>query len=295
MTIVITLIIGIIIGIYIYNLTTKDQEKYIKSDEFKKRMKSIESESKDNIRFDGYYICRFVAENLNSKPKMTQILIFNKKGYVFQEDWEGFNELNEGIMSECIIENENNTTLNPELTKYEFKDGILNLKYHKNHFESDSESEPMQGWGDYLEFKGKIIKNGLELSSIYHHSKIDGSYEEYPISKNLKFDFIKTERLERTVINCKSIENKDEKLRIWPTTYLIDKSTNTKHKLLNANGISIYPEWSILKKGETFSLIFEKLPPECSTFSLVEEIPESDGFLVENIKRNNSEFYEIEI
>ena len=65
-------------------------------------------------------------------------------------------------------------------------------------------------------------------------------------------------------------------------------------ELKNTKGISIYPERSTMYNG-TFTLYFDKLPAECKTFSLVEEDPEYDGILVENIKRTNSVFYEIEI
>ena len=44
-----------------------------------------------------------------------------------------------------------------------------------------------------------------------------------------------------------------------------------------------------------FTLIFTGLPKDCNYFDLFEKIPEPGGFLVKNIKRNNSDVYFIEI
>ncbi|MEP5255477.1 MAG: hypothetical protein ABJQ39_10500 [Winogradskyella arenosi] len=394
MTIIITLIIGAFIGFYIYNVTTKNQEEYLNSEEFKKRNSNIKKPTKSNEQERNESMLR-MASNMNIpvekvKEDYMQDLKKNKLKADFKEEMLfqiGAKKIEESIsfnispqntataiMEEWLIEyfddlkNETTEVENfiknnfemfrklknkQKIEMHDFFDLSRFLELEKTQkllmgfdFENNIHMDMVLLFGALNEMENKaefffkqaipimkvdpkillkIIDFGLKLEdydytphfyelrsgckkelnlygealedidiAIQLISEIDWKKEDYYDDYKAKKSELK-QLLESTIINCKSIENKDEKLRIWPTTYLIDKSTNTKYKLLNANGISIYPEWSILKKGETFSLIFEKLPPECSTFSLVEEIPESDGFLVENIKRNNSEFYEIEI
>jgi hypothetical protein len=87
------------------------------------------------------------------------------------------------------------------------------------------------------------------------------------------------------------------RLRIWPTTYLIPKGGTTKSKLLQAEHISFYPEWTLIERFtlHRFSLIFEGLPKDCTTFDLVEEIPEPGGFVLHDITRLPSDIYTISL
>ena len=89
----------------------------------------------------------------------------------------------------------------------------------------------------------------------------------------------------------------DPSLRIWPTTYLIPKGGTSKSKLLQAEHISFYPEWTPIKRLQVhrFTLIFEGLPQDCTTFDLVEEIPEPGGFEVPGITRLPSDIYSIRL
>ena len=89
----------------------------------------------------------------------------------------------------------------------------------------------------------------------------------------------------------------DPRLRIWPTTYLIPKGGTSKSKLLQAEHITFYPEWTPIERFivHRFTLIFEGLPKDCNTFDLVEEIPEPGGFEVRNITRLPSDIYTISL
>lgn len=88
-----------------------------------------------------------------------------------------------------------------------------------------------------------------------------------------------------------------ELIRVWNTTYLIDRSLGSRSKLLYAEKICIAPMWTILYQGDTlrFMLVFEALPKECKVFDLAEIIPEPGGFLVENIRRNSQDVYTIDL
>ena len=92
-------------------------------------------------------------------------------------------------------------------------------------------------------------------------------------------------------------EWKDALVRIWKTTFLIDRGGGTKSALIHAENISIAPLWTLISdnKTHTFLLIFEALPKSCKQFDLVEEISLPGGFHVTNISRNQQDVYHIEV
>ena len=84
------------------------------------------------------------------------------------------------------------------------------------------------------------------------------------------------------------------RIRIWPSTYLVDRHSQHKSQLIWHEGISMYPTWTWLNPGKNyFTLIFGGLPKSCVIFDLVEEIPEPGGFLIEGILRNHSDVYNV--
>lgn len=90
---------------------------------------------------------------------------------------------------------------------------------------------------------------------------------------------------------------KDMLIRIWKTTYLVDRGSGSRSKLVHAENISYAPEWTLVpdKKEFRFLLIFDALPRACASFDLVEDIPQAGGFHVEGILRNKSDVYHINI
>lgn len=100
------------------------------------------------------------------------------------------------------------------------------------------------------------------------------------------------------IVTCSIIGRKDDdRIRIWDNTYLLDKQSNFRSYLKHVKGITIYPEWTTLRKEETmnFVLFFEKLPSNCIIFDLLEDIPESGGFYVKDIVRNQTDRYSIDV
>jgi hypothetical protein len=107
-----------------------------------------------------------------------------------------------------------------------------------------------------------------------------------------------SEKRDKVILNCKITGDEDnESVRIWDSTFLVNDKLNHKSKLINAFNISRYPEWTKIEIGEilNFKLEFTPLPEECSEFDLIEDIPESGGWVLRGIKRNRSDIYEIEI
>jgi hypothetical protein len=91
-------------------------------------------------------------------------------------------------------------------------------------------------------------------------------------------------------------EWQDALVRIWKTTFLIDKD-GARSGLVHAENISIAPMWTLIPDRAThsFLLIFAALPKGCKQFDLVEEIPQPGGFHVINIQRNQQDVYHIDL
>ena len=84
-----------------------------------------------------------------------------------------------------------------------------------------------------------------------------------------------------------------DKIRIWKSTFLHAKGSSHRSSLVHVENISVHPTWTHVSAGETinFTLIFSGLPKDCEYFDLIEDIPEPGGFIIKEIKRNNSDVY----
>ena len=112
---------------------------------------------------------------------------------------------------------------------------------------------------------------------------------------------IKEERREERQVtvhctfNCP--QGEPQLIRVWSSTFLVDKASSHRSSLLHADNITLYPNWTPVFGGSTyvFTLLFSALPSSCKSFDLFEEIPQSGGFFVPNIKRNELDVYRIVI
>lgn len=86
-------------------------------------------------------------------------------------------------------------------------------------------------------------------------------------------------------------------IRIWKTTFLVDKSSSHRSKLVHAENISYAPQWTVIPENKLFQflLIFEALPKGCELFDLLEDIPQPGGFFVDSIMRNKKDVYHVYI
>jgi hypothetical protein len=86
-------------------------------------------------------------------------------------------------------------------------------------------------------------------------------------------------------------------IRIWKTTFLVDKTAGAKSQLLHAENISIAPQWMAIPEAASYSflLIFSALSKSCKQFDLIEEISQPGGFYVKGIQRNESDVYHIDL
>jgi hypothetical protein len=86
-------------------------------------------------------------------------------------------------------------------------------------------------------------------------------------------------------------------IRIWKSTYLTDKNSSHRSKLVHIENISYAPVWTPVPPNSPFQflLIFEALPKGCEIFDLVEDIPQPGGFYVSSIMRNKIDVYHVHI
>ncbi|MGA1374283.1 MAG: hypothetical protein ACO3YQ_05680 [Flavobacteriales bacterium] len=73
--------------------------------------------------------------------------------------------------------------------------------------------------------------------------------------------------------------------RIWPTTAIHCTTTGATGRLLSIHNVAAYPDWHHFDAPGWYSLVFETLPPECTHFTVFEDIPESGGLHLQNCPR----------
>jgi len=86
-------------------------------------------------------------------------------------------------------------------------------------------------------------------------------------------------------------------IRIWKSTFLVDRLSNCKSKLLHTENISMAPQWTLIDSSKTynFTLYFEGLKKSCKVFDLQEIIPQPGGFFIPAIIRNQEDVYRVQI
>ena len=99
----------------------------------------------------------------------------------------------------------------------------------------------------------------------------------------------------QVILHCSfsSSETFDSFIRIWPSTFLFDNHSSHVCDLVHVEKICLFPKWMLVKAGSShgFSLVFTGLPKSCTSFDMVEKIPQSGGFIARNITRNKQDVY----
>ncbi len=114
-------------------------------------------------------------------------------------------------------------------------------------------------------------------------------------------DKIQSEIVEekQVILHCcyKSDFFLEEKIRIWSSTYLIDRQSEHVSRLVHFENISLFPHWTDVPYGKDywFTLVFSGLPKDCKVFDFIELIPQNNGFFEEGIVRNSSDVYKIRL
>ena len=99
------------------------------------------------------------------------------------------------------------------------------------------------------------------------------------------------------IVHCSFTAVVSTAIRIWSSTFLVDKVSGHKSKLRHAVNIPFALACLAVTSGTTarFTLIFSALPKDCKVFDLNEQVqtPDVRGFNAYNIKRNNSDVYTV--
>jgi len=87
----------------------------------------------------------------------------------------------------------------------------------------------------------------------------------------------------------------DSWIRIWKTTFLIDRASEYKSDLLFAYNISFYPYWEMIpcNSSKKFTLVFGGLPKSCLKFDLIEVTDGTGAFESKGIIRNKEDIYNV--
>lgn len=96
------------------------------------------------------------------------------------------------------------------------------------------------------------------------------------------------------IVHCRF--NGDGAIRIWQSTFLLDRTGDHRSKLIHVENITISPVWTFIDgEGISFTLYFEGLPKSCKVFDLHEIITQPGGFFIPGIARNNEDVYSVKI
>ncbi len=101
----------------------------------------------------------------------------------------------------------------------------------------------------------------------------------------------------QVVVHCTFVSGEYEQaIRVWKSTYLLDRGSEHRSELVSAFNVSMYPAWTLVRGGHSlqFTLIFTGLPKSCKAFDLIEIIPQPGGFVERNIPRNEKDVYRIQ-
>lgn len=103
--------------------------------------------------------------------------------------------------------------------------------------------------------------------------------------------------LEPVVVHVRCAPGYADALRIWQSTFLLDRDSNHTSSMVGFENISLYPEWTMVRHGRPyqFTLLFEPLPKSVQVFDLSEIIPEPRGWHFPAIRRNQEDVYWLDL
>ena len=110
-------------------------------------------------------------------------------------------------------------------------------------------------------------------------------------------ELINEQTEECTIVHCRLFTDQPTGVRIWPDTFLIEDG-GKRCKLVKNFNISIMPQWTFHFVSNTFirfTLVFEALGRNCSTFYLLEDIKQPFNFYSNKVLKNNTGVYTVEV
>lgn len=100
-----------------------------------------------------------------------------------------------------------------------------------------------------------------------------------------------------TIVHCRYFTQEPTGVRIWPDTFLVE-DTGERVKLIKPFNISIMPHWTwhfVENEFIRFTLVFEAHNRNCQYFHLLEDIAQPLAFYSNNVTKNSSGVYTVEV
>ncbi|MFM7742356.1 MAG: hypothetical protein ACKOBS_01060 [Verrucomicrobiota bacterium] len=99
------------------------------------------------------------------------------------------------------------------------------------------------------------------------------------------------------VVHVRCAPHYSHALRIWQSTFLLDRDSVHASAMVGFENISLYPHWTRVPSGRAhrFTLFFEPLPKSVQVFDLSEIIPEPRGWHFPAIRRNREDVYRLDL
>jgi len=103
--------------------------------------------------------------------------------------------------------------------------------------------------------------------------------------------------LDPVVVHVRCAPHYSHSLRIWQSTFLLDRDSAHTSSMVGFENISLYPHWMPVPFGRPyqFTLFFEPLPKSVQVFDLHEIIPEPRGWHFPAIRRNQEDVYWLDL
>ena len=103
--------------------------------------------------------------------------------------------------------------------------------------------------------------------------------------------------LEPVVVHVRCAPYYAQSLRIWQSTFLLDRDSAHTSSLVGFENISLYPHWLPVpwERPYQFTLYFQPLPKMVRVFDLSEIIPEPRGWYFPAIQRNDTDVYWLDL
>jgi len=132
-----------------------------------------------------------------------------------------------------------------------------------------------------------------------------GESEEKPLKNEMLWTKLANEALEpegQTILHCRYVSKDKYKnggwVNIYKSTFLLNPDTKDFLSLVKAMDIPVSPGRHFFKEPgqlKQFTLLFPYVPKHWKRFHLVELVKGGDGFRVQDIERNASGVYQIEL
>ena len=103
--------------------------------------------------------------------------------------------------------------------------------------------------------------------------------------------------LDPVVVHVRCAPDYAHSLRIWQSTFLLDRDSAHTSPMIGFENISLYPHWKMVPPGRPyrFTLLFEPLPKSVQVFDLAEIIPEPRGWFFPVIRRRQDDVYWLDL